>query len=585
MDQEVTAMDAVRALMTEAKEGESEDSNTQESSSRKLTQATILVGLAETGDYWHSIDGESFATVRVDDHDEHWPLRAKKFTQWLSRRFYLETGSVPNSQALSDALGVLGGKAQYEGAEHPVYVRIGHLDDKTYIDLCNGDWEALELTRSGWRIVSEPPIKFRRAKGMRPLPRPVAGGNINKLRSFINIANNADWILIVTALAQMLRPNGPYIVLVLNGEQGSAKSTAVKVSRSLIDPNTAELRSQPRDERDLMIAARNGWVVAFDNLSSIPDWLSDAICRLATGGAFGTRELYSDVDEILFDAQRPMILNGITEFATRGDLMDRAIVLILPQIRDEDRKPEAEFWKEFEAARPYILGGLLDAVCSAMAQVDDVHLEKLTRMADFAIFATALERALGWQKGAFMTAYTSNRAGANQSALEASPVAAAVLAMDLSKEWQGKATELLAKLNSQVGEQTTKLRVWPKDAARLSGTLQRLAPNLRAVGIDIQFERQATLRTISIRKVPENSVISVIASSKQHEGGNTGVNTDDADSQNHDATHDDDVSSVIGHERDDTGVERVLRDANDGDDADIHTQSFGSDDCDSEVRI
>src|SRR4029450_13413809 len=98
--------------------------------------------------------------------------------------------------------------------------------------------------------------------------------------------------------------------------QGSAKSSLVRVFRSLIDPNTAALRTTPRDERDLVIAATNGWVIAVEDLSPLPDWLSDAVCCLATGTGFATRELYTDAEEAIFAAQRPIVMNGIEEVTT-----------------------------------------------------------------------------------------------------------------------------------------------------------------------------------------------------------------------------------------------------------------------------
>ena len=62
-----------------------------------------------------------------------------------------------------------------------------------------------------------------------------------------------------------------------------------------------------------MIAATNGWCLAFDNVSVIQAWLSDALCRLATGGGFATRGLYTDDEETIIDAQRPVVLNGVTK--------------------------------------------------------------------------------------------------------------------------------------------------------------------------------------------------------------------------------------------------------------------------------
>src|SRR5262249_40554732 len=156
-------------------------------------------------------------------------------------------------------------------------------DGCIYLDLADSKWRAVEIDAAGWRLVSHPAAWFRRPRGMLALPSPQAGGRLEELRQFVNVASEEDWCLLVAWLIQALRPSGPYPILCHHGEQGSAKSTSARVVRSLVDPNSAPLRSTPRDERDLIIAASNGWVVAYDNLSHMSDWLSDALCRLATG--------------------------------------------------------------------------------------------------------------------------------------------------------------------------------------------------------------------------------------------------------------------------------------------------------------
>jgi hypothetical protein len=171
------------------------------------------------------------------------------------------------------------------------------------------------------------------------------------LQDFINVSDGDALKLIIAWLLQALRPTGPYPVLLFQGEQGSAKSTAERMVRALVDPSTAPLRTTPRSERDLVIAATNSWCVAFDNISTLQPWLSDAMCRLSTGGGFSARELYTDAEEVLFDATRPMLLNGITDVATRPDLLDRALTVALPPIPEEKRRPEAVLWREFEKAR------------------------------------------------------------------------------------------------------------------------------------------------------------------------------------------------------------------------------------------
>ena len=208
-------------------------------------------------------------------------------------------------------------------------MRTAEREEAIYLDLADDRWRAVEITCDGWRIMENPPAYFRRSPGMLPLPLPVVGGSIGELRELINIGEAEDFALLAAWLVGAIRPRGPYPVLVLHGEQGSAKSTMARLLRALIDPNSAGLRCEPRNRHDLMIAAKNGWVISLDNLSDIPAWLSDALCRLSTGGAFATRELYSDTDEVLFEAQRPVILNGIEELATRGDLLDRSLIIEL----------------------------------------------------------------------------------------------------------------------------------------------------------------------------------------------------------------------------------------------------------------
>jgi hypothetical protein len=98
-----------------------------------------------------------------------------------------------------------------------------------------------------------------------------------------------------------------------------------------------------RDERDLMIAAQNGWIIALDNLSGLSSWLPDALCRIATGGGFGTRELWTNTDEVLIDVQRPIVLNGIDDIATRQGLIDCAIIINLDPIPDDSASQKLSF--------------------------------------------------------------------------------------------------------------------------------------------------------------------------------------------------------------------------------------------------
>lgn len=370
---------------------------------------------------------------------------------------------------------------------------------------------------------------------MLALPEPVKGGHVDELRNYVNV-HDEEWPLLLACLLAAYRPRGPYPVLNLHGEQGSAKSTTAKVLRSLVDPNTAPLRSEPREPRDLMIAANNGWIVALDNLSHLPAWLSDALCRLSTGGGFSTRELYSDSDEVIFDAMRPLVLTGITEVATRSDLLDRSIMLSLPTIPEHKRRPESEFWVAFQKSLPSIFGAMMTAVSEATNKITNTRITKLPRMADFALWAVAGEKSLGLESGRFLAAYGDNRAAGNEVALESSPVAAAVITFMADKTtWTGTATELLDEVEKLTDEKLRKSKAWPKSPRGLSGTLKRLAPNLRQVGVEVDFDREPDRdrrRVVVLARTEAEVCVHTVHTVRS--GGNHGETVDDVRTQTSD---------------------------------------------------
>lgn len=469
--------------------------------SQRDSRADRLVDLARDATLFHTpgVGSDGFATIRVDSHFETWPIKSKGFRLWLCQQHWSRYRKAPNTQAIKDALEVLAARAIYEGPETPVSVRVAEQDGVIWVDLCNERWETVRITSEGWFIESNSPVKFIRHRGMLPLPAPRMNGSIGKLREFLNLPDEDSWILFVSCLLAHFRPGKPFPILVVNGEQGSAKSTACRVARQLIDPNTAPLRRPPKDERDLMIAACNSWMLAFDNLSGIPAWLSDTLCTVATGGGFATRELYSDSEETLFTATRPVLINGIEDLTSRSDLLDRSIVLVLPQIIEEHRKNEGEFWAEFESARPCILGAIFDAVSVALRNYGNVELPRKPRMADFAMWVAAAEPALPWQKGRFMKAYTENQRGTSLVAVESAAIAPALLQfMENRLDWNGTATELLTELTSIVDQHLRERREWPSNPRKFSGDLRRLAPDLRCAGINVTFAERTGQRRIVV---------------------------------------------------------------------------------------
>ena len=472
---------------------------------RGKTQAQHLLEMASDIDLFHTPKGRAFATFERNGTWRTAAISSSLIADHLRQLFYDAEDRPPSSQALQDAKEVLRARALFDGPEREVHVRVAGHADRIYIDLTNDKWEVVEIDASGWRVISsaEAPVRFRRVQGMKPMPRPVDGGSLGLLRRHVPVQDDEAFALLLAFLVQSLCPFGPYPVLEITGEQGSGKTTVVKIIRSCVDPSLVPIRSRPRNERDLVIAAENGWMLVFDNLSGLADWLSDAFCRLATGGGFGTRKLYENREEELFYALRPVVMNGIDDLTTRGDLADRSITLRLSAIDPEERRTESDVWAAFKHDQPAILGALFTAVSTALRRVDDVSLNRMPRMADFAKWIVAAEPALPIRSGAFMSAYAENRASARKDAVANDVVGAAIVALLGDAEdgtWTGKMSTLLEDLKPYLSNPERPPRNYPDSYQAMGAHLRRIMPALREVGIEKEEDPRARSTAFTLRK-------------------------------------------------------------------------------------
>jgi hypothetical protein len=449
--------------------------------------AAQLVNLAERSgvEFFHDDKRQPLAWVPVSGHREVWAVGSARFRHWLRNVYRAYTDQIARAQPVADAIDTLAAKAEFEGAERGVFVRVARRDNSVYLDLGDDAWTVVEMTPQGWGLRADSPVPFLRNGATMALPEPQAGASLEELREFVNVPGESGWRLVIAFVVMALQPDGPFPILVLQGEQGAAKTTTARALRLLIDPVKAMLRAGSPSERDLMIAASRQWVVGFDNVSRIRERLSDALCQLSTGAGFATRQLYTDADEVVFEATRPLILNGIGGIADRPDFLSRALILVLPQISEEHRRPEAEFWGRFDQARPRILGALLDTLVLVLAELPGVELETSPRLADFARLGVAVERVLGWPDGSFLAALDESQSGALEDALDAEPIADPVIRHARKwRDWAGTMTELLAELEA-ANEELTRRREWPKSAAQLGIRLRQIAPSLREVGVAV----------------------------------------------------------------------------------------------------
>ena len=330
-------------------------SQTPDDEDRRPSLADQMVRLAgEAVTLFTAPDDAAYAAVETGTRREVWPIRSRAFRAWLIHRFYEATGRAPSEDIISQARLTLEAIAAYEGEKAPVFIRTAAHAGRLYLDLCDSKWRAIEIDAGGWRIVDRPPVYFTRSNGAQPLPEPARGGCIDELRPLLNLAGEDDFRLIVAWLLAAMRPHGPYPLLALAGEPGTSKTSTATVLRGLVDPHIAGIRRPSKEERDLFIGASKSGALVYDNLSAIPEWMSDGLCVVATGGTFATRSLRTDADETLFTVEKPVMITSVGEVISRSDLADRAMIVTLTAIPDCDRKTKAEYtgWRNRRWRRP-----------------------------------------------------------------------------------------------------------------------------------------------------------------------------------------------------------------------------------------
>ena len=477
--------------------------------SGRKSQAVRLIELAEASDaiFFHDQLGDSYCATKGDGR-EVLKIRSKKFRLWLRQLMWQAEKKAPGGQGIEDALGHLDGKAIFEGDEIALEVRVAWRDGVLWYDL--GE-EAIKITKAGWSVVVEPPILFKRFKANSPQVAPVKGGNIGDFLTFTRVKADRDKLLLLVQLAASFIPGFPQAAQVLSGDQGAAKTTLQEFFKAVVDPSEVLTLSPPDAVKDFVQQASHHWVLFYDNLSSMPRWLSDCLCKAVTGQGFSKRELYSDDEDVLYAFRRVVGLNAINLVVERPDLLDRSLLIHLERVPDDERRELTELRTAFDQAKPRILGGIFDVLVKAMAIHPTLRLTSLPRMADFSKWGEAIAQVIGYESGEFTKAYAGNVVAQNEVALEASPVAQAIITLAGERTgeiFQGAPSDLLAALVPVAEGLKLDLRskAWPKDARWLWRRIAEVRPNLMAVGIVAERDdSDKTHRKISLtRIIPKN---------------------------------------------------------------------------------
>ena len=462
----------------------------KEPKKRRRDERSLLLTHIET---WRSPGGIAHATWPHEKHMEHGRIYGTAFRSYLQAAYYRSTGAGLSGTAVGELVDCAAAAALVGGEVRQPWRRVALHRGCVILDLGGGnpggERRAVEISAHGWRLLAAPdvPVPFIRGGDALPMPAPEPdGARCEDLGALLNVENPDELALGWAWLVCALRPfdaGGSYPIVLLHGEQGSGKTHASRALQDLVDPSTLSGRSLPREPRDLWVSAANRHLLAFDNLSHVGDLFADDLCRIATGGGFAARQLHSDSDEVIIDATRPLLLNGIPQtLLSRPDLADRAISLELRPLAE--RREEAQLKSEFERMRPGLLGLICDGLAAALRNLPATKVENPPRMIDAVCWAEAAAPGLGIPPGHIAAAWRANRGAADRAAIEVDDVAQAVVKLldeSPSGQWKGAPGDLYSQLCALVPERVTRSPLWPKNAAGLGSKLRRLAPGLRAV--------------------------------------------------------------------------------------------------------
>lgn len=478
-----------------------QEENRLEFEERKQSHTDLLIELAlnQNPVLFYDQYELPYAQINIKNALNIVALRSRKFKIWLASLMWKHMRKAPSDKALKSAINILQAEAN-ENSRHTLYNRVAPAEDGIWLDMTDDKWRAIKVTAEGWNIVDKPSILFRRYSHQQPMPDPIKGGDHRKFFDFVNIYNDEDpekmeedketELIITTMIIHDLIPEIPHVIPHPYGEQGTTKSFLMKIWRSLIDPSSTGLLSLPRNIIALIQQLSHNWLAFYDNLSYLPDWISDAFCRACTGGGTQKRQLWTDDEDINIFVKNCPGLNGINVSARRGDLLERTVLLGLRPIAKEQRKEEVSFRAEFEKQKPEILGGFLDLLVKTLKAYPTVKPEKLFRMADFTRYGCAVAKALDKPEDEFITAYENKNKKQVEESVRSSPVGSVL--MDFidgysKKEWYDSPTQLLMVLTEHAKNTnvSTRQKLWPKAPAILTDKLQYLISNLKSLNYEV----------------------------------------------------------------------------------------------------
>ncbi|RTL53989.1 MAG: hypothetical protein EKK40_05500 [Bradyrhizobiaceae bacterium] len=463
---------------------------------KSIASAVVGLALTQALDLFHDEDGNAFVTIpKGSGGRQHLNLNKQSAASWLSSIWYRTTDNALQDQPRSTALATLAAKAKYDGQIHRVSLRLARFGNAMFFDLGDDDGSMVQIDANGWQIVKDAPVKFVRPASFKALPLPEAGGDLNELKSLLKISDNS-WPLVLAFLISAFRPEGPYFCLLVDGEQGSGKSFLCSMLKAILDPSRFEKLPLPSTDSELFIAAKDSHLLVFDNASGVRFDMSDALCRLATGASLARRRLYTDDDVHVITQCKPFIINGIGDFADRPDLLERAMLISLEGLKEEDRLSESQILMDFAKLLPRVLGRLFDVVACAFNNEHCINAPTNLRMADGARWLKAAEPATGLPPNSIISAIVESQNASVIDRMRNRTLFRVLEKLVATGPFEGQ----IAHLFDQLLIENDKLdRSFPRTAAHLSNELRRHRQAMAKAGLMVELQpRGRTGRRVKI---------------------------------------------------------------------------------------
>jgi len=486
-------------IMSRKTEENRADGEGKKQSGQKRTAADTVKDLA--GSYFSTPQGLCFfipenPSIPIE-------IDSEQFAGHIADMVYATEGTIPGSEIIESIRRL--GRHWARKNVREIGIRFAREKGAFYWDPVNNDASVYRITQSGIElIVPDIPVSIR-FPGM--LKAKVRDGKKDDLDAFFGLWNlGTHQILAAGWLFAAFIADIPHAILDVNGTHGSGKTTFTAAMRQILDPSGSATQSLKYDERDLTIAALHQGVLAFDNVNTVmPNYISDVLCRMATGQGYRTRELYSNTGEIIINVKKAVILNGINLPGYNPDFLDRSLPLTLGAVA-KNRITEAEIQEKIDTLMPSIRGFIISAIPMAMRIYDSVAREmegKLPRMADFVLWAECGCRSMGFPPLFFFNTFTdAKNTQLHDVAFENTLIEAITALMAGRAEWTGTSKDLLEELRLIVGEIGAKRL--PKDERRLGRLLRELTPTLIELGIEISEDRSDRMeRKKVIRKIDD----------------------------------------------------------------------------------